>query len=226
MLCMRKCIFLKSTVVLIGLFFLAPAQAHYLWLEKVDGQPRIYFGEYQDGLHEKSGGRLDTIAQPQAQALLTGKNPVDVAVERKNDHLALIKAPAKARLIAWDFGLKVKDLSKNKIGIVKPMYYARLAVGDVEDVSSLTLDIQPVGAGRLRVNFKGQPLGETTLVFYAPNQWLREYKTDQNGEVTIAMPWQGLYIAEVVHLESAPGDYQGDAYDSVRHVGTLTVMRP
>lgn len=226
MLCMRKCIFLKSIVVLIGLFFLAPAQAHYLWLEKVDGQPRIYFGEYQEGLHEKSGGRLDTIAQPQVQALLIGKNPADIAVERKDDHLALIKAPAKARLIAQDVGLKVKDLSKNKIGIVKPMYYARLAVGDVEDKSSLTLDIQPIGVGRLRVNFQGQPLVGETLVFYAPNQWMREYKTDQNGEVIITMPWQGSYVAEVVHLESAPGVYQGDTYDSVRHVGTLTVMHP
>lgn len=121
--------------------------------------------------------------------------------------------------------MKVKDLRKNNIGIVKPMYYTRFATADVEDASALALDIQPLGKGRVRVSLNGKPLAKAKLNVFAPNQWLREYETDAQGETTVETPWAGLYVLEVVHVEAEKGVYQGDVYEGIRHVGTLSLIR-
>src|SRR2546426_3804283 len=93
-----------------------PAQAHYIWLEPVDGQARIYFGEYGEGVREKTGGRLDTIAMPEAQTNPADGKRVALAVQRKADHLSLQGAGLEP-LIAQDIGMKVKDLTNYNIGI-------------------------------------------------------------------------------------------------------------
>jgi hypothetical protein len=201
-----------------------PAQAHYIWLEPVDGQARLYFGEYGEGVREKTGGRLDTIAMPEAQT-----NPADgkrstLLVQRKADYLALQVAGLEP-LIAQDVSMKVKDLTKYNIGIVKPMYYARFSTGGAEPASVLGLDIQPLGEGRVRVNLHGKPLAKAKLHIYAPNQWMQEFTTSDAGEVTVSTPWPGLYVLEVVYVESVKGEYQGDAYEGIRHVGTLSLIK-
>jgi hypothetical protein len=52
-----------SGLAFIGrLFAHPPAVAHYLWIEPDAARhARLYFGEYQENLREKSGGRLDII---------------------------------------------------------------------------------------------------------------------------------------------------------------------
>lgn len=72
------------------------------------------------------------------------------------------------------------------------------------------LDIQPLGKGRLN--------------FYAPNQWTREYETDAAGEAVAEMPWSGLYVLQVAYVEPMKGEYQGDAYEAIRHVVTLSLL--
>lgn len=208
--------------MLLALMAALPAQAHYLWIEPVNGEAHLCFGEYENVLREKSGGRLDTIAMPEVQT--NDDQHLAVAVQRKADFLALA-AKANQPLIAQEITMKVKDLRKHNIGIVKPMYYTRFAVAEAEGTSALTLDIQPLGTNKLRVSLHGKPLVRTKLNVFAPNQWLREYETDDAGEVTIHMPWPGLYVTEVVHVEAIKGEYQGDSFEGIRHVGTLSFVR-
>lgn len=209
-------------LALLALLQAMPAQAHYLWIEPVDGAAHLCFGEYQEGLREKAGGRLDSIAMPEAQTS-DGKS-APVAIQRKADHLAL-QAPAGQPLIAQEITMKVKDLRKNNIGIVKPMYYTRFAAADAEGASAMALDIQPLGKGRVRVSLHGKPLAKAKLHIYAPNQWTREYETDAAGEAVADMPWSGLYVLQVAYLEPVKGEYQGDAYEAIRHVVTLSLLR-
>jgi len=211
---------LMMALFLSGMATAMPVKAHYLWIEPVGEEAHMCFGEYENVLREKSGGRLDTIAMPK----VADASRVAVATERKADHFAL-KAKAGQPLIAQEVTMKVKDLRKNNIGIVKPMYYTRFAVSDTEGASTLALDIQPVGKGRVRASLHGKPLAKAKLNIFAPNQWLREYETDDKGEVAIDTPWPGLYVAEVVHVEPAKGEYQGDAYEGIRHVSTLSFVR-
>lgn len=213
---------LMMALFLSGMATAMPAKAHYLWIEPVGEEAHLCFGEYENALREKSGGRLDTIAMPEVQT--NDDKHATVALQRKADYLALA-AKAGQPLIAQEITMKVKDLRKNNIGIVKPMYYSRFAAADAEGASALALDIQPLGKGRVRVSLHGKPLAKAKLNVFAPNQWLREYETDAQGETTVETPWPGLYVLEVVHVEATKGEYQGDAYEGIRHVGTLSLRR-
>jgi uncharacterized GH25 family protein len=216
-----------SSIIALGLLALVQStasQAHYLWLEQANEQVRLYFGEYENGIREKSGGRLDTIAMPEVQTNPANGNRVTVAVKRMDDHLA-VNGANLGPLISQEINMKVKDLTKSKIGIVKPMYYARLAKNSVESASALDLDIQPIGNNKVRVNLHGKPLTKVKLNIYAPNQWTREYETDAAGEAAVEMPWSGLYVLQVAHIEPVKGEYQGDVYEAVRHVSTLSLSQ-
>jgi hypothetical protein len=213
---------IMQNLLMLGMTASLPVQAHYLWIEPVGEEAHLCFGEYENALREKSGGRLDTIEMPEVQTLDAIRT--SLAVERKADYLA-IKAKAGQPLVAQEVTMKVKDLRKNNIGIVKPMYYSRFATADAEGASALALDIQPLGKGRVRVSLHGKPLAKAKLNVFAPNQWLREYETDAQGETTVETPWPGLYVLEVVHVEASKGTYRGDAYEGIRHVGTLSLVR-
>lgn len=210
------------TTLLLALLAALPAQAHYIWIEPVNGEAHLCFGEYENALREKTGGKLDNIAMPEVQ--INDDKRTAAAVQRKADYMA-IAAKAGQPLIAQEITMKVKDLRKNNIGIVKPMYYTRFESAETEGASALPLDIQPQGKGRVRVSLHGKSLAKTKLNIFAPNQWVREYETDANGEAAIDTPWPGLYVMEVVHVESVKGEYQGDAYEGIRHVSTLSFVR-
>lgn len=212
---------LKLLSAITALLISLPASAHFIWLEQADGQTKLYFGEYEGGLREKTGGRLDTIATPEAmmldkKALVTTKREADfIAIEGANNQ----------PVIAHEFSMKVKDLTKYYYGIVKPMYYARIGTGNAEAATSHALDIQPLGDNKVRINLNGKPLTKAKLKVMAPNQWLQELDADDNGEATFNMPWAGLYVLEAIYLEPSKGSYQGDAYENIRHVSTLSVVK-
>lgn len=214
-----------SSILVLGLFALfqaTMAQAHFIWLEQADGQTKLYFGEYEGGLREKTGGKLDTIATPAATTL--DNKVLQVAAKRAENYIAIEGANNQA-VLAHELGMKVKDLTKYYYGIVKPMYYARHGNGNAEAPSSHALDIQPIGNNKVRVHLNGKPLAKAKLKVMAPNQWLQELDADENGEATYNMPWAGLYVLEAIYLEANPGEFQGDKYENIRHVSTLSVMK-
>lgn len=214
-----------SSIIALGLFTLvqsAASQAHYIWLEQANEQTKLYFGEYEGGLREKTGGRLDSIAAPEAKLLDSKATPL--ALKRNADFIA-IENVNNQPVIAHELGMKVKDMTKNNFGIAKPMYYARIGSGKAESISNHALDIQPLGDNKVRINLNGKALSKAKLKVLAPNQWLQELDADGNGEATFSMPWAGLYVLEVVYLEPNKGTYQNEAYENIRHVSTLSVVK-
>jgi uncharacterized GH25 family protein len=213
---------LRLLSVISALLISLPASAHFIWLEQADGQTKLYFGEYEGGLREKTGGRLDTIATPEAMTL--ENNAVPLTTKRATDYIAIEGANNKP-VIAHDLSMKVKDMTKYHFGIAKPMYYARIGTGKAEGASSHVLDIQPLGDNKVRISLNGKPLAKAKLKVIAPNQWLQELDADGNGEAQIITPWAGLYVLEVIHLEPVQGSYQNEAYENIRHVSTLSWMK-
>jgi len=204
-----------------------PAAAHFIWLEQADGQTKLYFGEYEGGLREKTGGRLDSIAAPQAFVLDAKATPLKltrgadfIAVEAANNQPVTNKA-----VVASELSMKVKDMTKYHYGIAKPMYYARIGNGGAEATASHALDIQPLGDNKVRVSLNGKPLAKAKVTVMAPNQWVQELDTNEQGELTYSTPWAGLYVLEAIHLEANPSTYQGDSYENIRHVSTLSVVK-
>ncbi len=214
---------LKQLMVASILFTTLPAYAHYIWLEPSATQAHMYFGEYGENLRETTGGKLDNIASPEVSLIKDGKL-VPVTYKRQANSLELAAA-SNQDVVIQDVKMKVKDLRKYNIGIVKPMYYARFATKDAEALSGLDFDIQPLSNGQVKVNLHGKPLAKAKLEIVAPNQWMQALETNESGEVAIKTPWPGLYVVHVVYVEPVTGEYEGEAYEGIRHVGTLSFIK-
>jgi hypothetical protein len=216
--------YLKS-VVIAALVTLAPsfANAHYLWFaQQANGAPIIHFGEFNEGLIERSPGRMDEM--PAISAFI-GTTPLTVT--KTASHFALSGiASTSGPITAQELTYPIKDWRANGIGIVKPMYYARFARLGTTATPSLPLDIIPAADGKsVRVYMGTIPLVGATVSFYAPNGWLKSDKTDASGNFAINMPWRGQYVAEVIHLERTAGTFNGGAYEAIRHRATTTLIQ-
>lgn len=223
-------------ILLLAVLAIAPvARAHYLWWEvKPAGQPALRFGEFENDLREKSPGRLDTITGAAAFALSREGGTAPLPLERKTSSLAPAESstlPATA-LVAHELTMEVKDWCAYGLGIVKPMFYARFepkwpTAG--QSAASLALDIVPLTDGRVRVLLRGAPIPKVKLLVHAPNGWskeLEEFSADGTTTAPILTPWPGLYVLEVIHLETAPGEFGGKPYEAIRHRATLAIRIP
>lgn len=218
----------------------ALARAHYVWIEsETTSEARIYFGEYNEGVREKAGGRLDERAALEAwleptkpgNAKPGNANPANAKLQlaQRSDHFSAPLDHGSGWLLARDVTSEVKDYRKSGIGIVKPMFYARAAVANRAQAAarpSLELDIVPVVGEpeALQVHFGGQPLAGAKVLVYAPNLWMQELKSDERGRVAPKTPWPGRYVLDVVHMEAKPGEYKGKRYEAVRHRTTYSFM--
>jgi len=143
---------------------------------------------------------------------------------REAGGFALAGRQSGGDVIATETGYEVKDWTKSGLGIVKPMFYARL-IGSVPTsaAEAMTLDILPTGkAGEFQVVFRGAPLTGIDVRIIAANAWTREASADKDGKVHFDLPWRGQYILHVVKLEKATGEFKGVAYEAVRHRATAT----
>jgi hypothetical protein len=202
------------------------ADAHAIWIEPVEGAAHVCFGEYGANLREKTGGTLDKIIALEVVPLMV--NAADrFSFTRQADFLLLTNKDQpisdKQALSVQAVKSKVRDSKDPKIGMVKPMQYARFAVAESEAASTLVLDIQPIAKNTYKVNLHGKALAKTKVMITAPNQWQRELKTNDAGEVSFDKPWDGLYLIEAIYVEAKKGEFEGDKYDAIRHVSTLSI---
>lgn len=208
---------------LIGAALLASgtAQAHYLWIESGDAGARLYFGEAEVLLMEKSPGKLDNIKGPQAFVTDAAGGKTSVEISRTAGHFAIAGGKA-ATVLAAEESLDVRDMSKHGLGITKPNYYARYGKANG---AALTLDVQERGPNTFVVLYRGQPLKEAKLEVIAPNTWMQEHTTDAQGVVRINTPWRGQYVLHVLHVDKTPGEFAGAKYDNLRNHFTYTFVK-
>src|SRR5690606_16832828 len=91
--------------------------------------------------------------------------------------------------------------------------------------AKLTLDIVPTGEpGAFQVMFNEQPLPKTKVMLVTQSGWAKEDYTDDKGQVSFDMPWQGQYVAEVSHADRTPGERAAEKYDGINYVTTLTYV--
>ena len=220
----------KAVVGAVTFFGLAAAaSAHYLWIERDAKSARLYFGEVAE-VREKSPGRMDEMPAPKARAM-SSTGGAELAVKKGPRFFALDGALTD-QLVVTETGYAVKDWTKSGIGIVKPMYYARHSAWPVKSAVTsapeMKLDIQPVAGQKngFVLLFDGKPLAQNKVTLYAPNDWEKEYKTDDKGGVVMPLPWRGQYVVEVIFKEPSAGEFGGQKYEAFRHRATLTIMQP
>lgn len=211
----------KLTIALAAMLACGAAQAHYLWIESGEGGAKLYFGEAEVLLKEKSPGKLDNIKGPQAFAV-DGGSKASAALTRAADHMA-VSGKAATVLVAEE-SLEVRDLSKSNLGIAKPNYYARNGQ-PANAAAALRLDIQAHGPNAFAILYRGHPLKDAKLEVIAPNTWMQEHTTDAQGVVHINTPWRGQYVLHVLHVDKTPGEFGGKKYDNVRSHFTYTFVK-
>ena len=246
---MKRHSYVRFMTVLIGLLALSPlAEAHYLWIESQPSQGKtsapsqveIYYGEFEESLREKAGGRLDEVG-PIETWLLNSSEKVEITVQKKENYFETTFDEASTvnpRLIQLqELTRPVQDWRAYDIGIAKPNYYAgALVLGPDADILHLSvpahktaLGIYPVSLGDeliFQVFFKDTPFSNAKFNVHAPNGWSKEYKTDESGAVRFKLPWAGQYVFEVINLEKPPGVFQGVSYEAIRHRATFSWKAP
>lgn len=196
------------------------AQAHYVWLEYHDGALGLHFGEYESGVFERSPGRLDDIGTP---ALRQGEEPPTEG-QAGTDVWAYRRTGA-GPVVAEVYGHPVRDWRAHGIGVVKPVYFARLSETPATEAPLTTLDVVPAGKpGEFIVYFRQAPLSGSAVTLHAPNGWSREGKTDQRGRIRFSLPWRGQYILEATHRQSGQGQDNGVEYEAIRYRATLSYL--
>jgi hypothetical protein len=207
----------------------ALARAHYVWIEsETAAAARVYFGEFNEGVREKTGGRLDERAALELWLDRPGQAKEPLSLSKRPDHLATPLHDAAGWLLAADLTSEVKDYRKHDLGIVKPMFYARAAVANRPSAARpvLALDLIPAPGqpGTVQVFFQGKPLAGAKVLVYAPNLWMQELKSDEQGRLTPITPWPGRYVLDVTHKQASPGEFRGQRYEAVRHRMTFSFV--
>lgn len=213
--------------VLLALAFagwLPSAGAHYVWLESDGAQARLYFGEYENRLREKSPGALDRVKGAQAWQLAAdgSKSPVDVRAQAESFAIVSSGLPVVIEQAAD----RVVDMSQHGgQGKVRSVRYARLDTPAADARPALALEIVPAKGDALayRVLLNGAPLAKAKVELHAPNGWSRELTSDAQGVVRISAPWAGAYVLQTSQTLPQPGELKGEKYDGVRMSATLTV---
>lgn len=188
-----------------------PAYAHMVWLERDGGTVQLYFGEYGEGVRERTGAVLDSIKAPR----LLG---VTAAPTRQPDHVAFAAPAGDARAIE-EFA--PRD-DRRRGGRTRTLFLAR--EGRTDTAAALDLELVPLAAqsDRFTLLFRGAPLPKKSVELIGPPGWTKALQTDNEGQVTLPLPWAGRYVVEIQHLAETPGGEGAAAFDRSSYVSTLS----
>ncbi|MDF3837184.1 cobalt ABC transporter substrate-binding protein [Cupriavidus basilensis] len=216
------------SALLCGAVLGGTAQAHQVWLEQTPAAARLYFGEFNENLRETSPGLLDKFVQSSA-ILVTASGEQPLKVDKAASGFVLsARAGAGESIVAQETGYPLLE-RKEGDKVIRTAWTpaARLlGAGYAGNAPKLALDILPTGrAGEYQVFYAGRPLPKAKVGVAVQSGWGRELRTDEQGMVRLAQPWQGTYVLEVHHVDKTAGERNGKPYDIASYVTTLSLTQ-
>jgi hypothetical protein len=210
------------TAAILVVALLDSAHAHFVWLERDgDGAVRAYFGEWIDDIREKTGGLLDRFKAPR---VFLGTSETPLPVKRNENHLEFA-ANGRGDVRFVDSSVPPRE-DKEKNGITKTIYYAK--AGRSETTAKLDLELVPTTANGkdFVLLFFNAALPKAEVTIIGPSKWEKPLVTDEQGRVTLPMPWAGRYVLEVTHFEEKPGGSGAEKFSRTRHISSLSFVQP
>jgi len=233
---------LIATLLLITLPVLS-ASAHYLWIETNGtgalGQTqevRVHYGEYTYGVIEKvEGEAFPLVSKFTFWVIAPDGTKTQLSTEAKEDHYLASFTPSQKGVYTIALNnneIDVIDYTQYDFGIFKTHYHstAKVQVGTNGDTKTVNPDgivvkqLENDGEQiKLQVLYKGEPIAENELKVYVSDLWSKTLYTDDNGEVSFALPWDTKYIVETTTKEEIPGTYNGEDYEFIWHCATYCI---
>ncbi|MDP3796230.1 MAG: cobalt ABC transporter substrate-binding protein [Polaromonas sp.] len=220
----------RTIALISSLLLLGSAQAHHVWIEQDAKEAKLYFGEFGGNLREASPGLLDKFVKPVAHKLTAkGSEPLQAVKTANGFALSALAARGEA-LVAEDAAYPIserKEGDKTTRSLYTPA--ARLVTDYGRQEPRLTLDLLPTGKQdkdgvEVQAFYKGQPLPGAKVGLVTAAGWGQEHNTDEQGKLTVNLPWKGSYVLEVKHTDGA-GERGAEKYDRASYVTSLTVMQ-
>lgn len=235
---------LIATLLFIALPALS-ASAHYLWVETKGtgtlGQihdVRVHYGEYTYGVIEKVNGEAFTLVSKfTLWAIAPDGTKMELNTEAKEDHYLARFTPSQHGVYTIALNnnqIDVIDYTQYDFGIFKTHYHttAKVQVGTNGEtkaanpegivVKQLENDGDEI---KLQVLYKGEPLAENEFKVYVADLWSKTLYTNDNGEVSFALPWDTKYIVETTIKEEIPGTYNDEDYEFIWHCATYCIIK-
>ncbi len=230
------------SVVLCLLVLQSNAWAHYLWIameQKKGEQPvaNLYFeegprpgdGHYLDPFIERGSTWIRTVESPKPEKL-----EMKEAKEKKNRWLSGTLSGSAPRSI--DSYGKWGVYRYGKTDVLLHYYAKYLDLSAHEDLHELghakeqKLDIAPHDHGdamNLTVIWDGKPASGRPVFVRGPKGFRETLKTDDKGRASFKPEAEGQYNMRTnVVLAGESGEFEGKAYQEVRHHATLTMNLP
>ena len=88
------------------------------------------------------------------------------------------------------------------------------------------LDIVPAqpNSNTFTVMYQGKPTADVKVTVYSPQHWLKNYTTNNQGQINIATPWKGQYVLEVSQEIDKTGKLNQQVYKKQYLVTTLSFV--
>ncbi len=244
---------IKYTYILLTLLFIFShsLMAHYLWIEtnptgKIGKaqEVRVYFGEYTWDLRETPGGeRFEPMKAFKVWVVSPSGEKTDLAFKQgsrlRRDYTSTFTPEEKGTytLLLNNDEIEVIDYTEYDFGIFKTHYHsiAKVVVGDglketIADnpngITLVDLSTEPLATGKkltFKVLYKGELLVKGELDIYVADQWGKKLYTDENGMVSLTLPWNTKYVIEAAKKEEVPGEYNGKPYQFIYHCVTYCI---
>ncbi|MEJ2803999.1 hypothetical protein WAE61_19110 [Comamonadaceae bacterium PP-2] len=103
-------------------------------------------------------------------------------------------------------------------------YQARLGRQDTRAVNDLELVPLAPGGNTFKLMWKGTAVSASQVMVQTSDGWRRVLKPAQDGTVSLATPFKGLYVLEVTARVNGSATVEGKKYEDVRHSATLSFV--
>ncbi|MFZ4289571.1 hypothetical protein [Variovorax sp. HJSM1_2] len=206
---------LKSMVLAMGLVAaVCAAQAEYLWVEPASaataGKARVYLGELE------GAKRLPTHSVASARIFLADEKDLPLTTEA-DFYAAAVTGAGDLRATARRVG---EDGSIT-------FFQAKLGRSETKAVNDLELVPVTSGGNIFQLVFKGRKVSATQVNVQTSDGWRRVLRPLEDGTVSIATPFAGLYVLEVsAKVGGLPTIVDGKKFDDVRHTATISFEVP
>lgn len=200
----------KMIALTLGLSMTLSAQAHMLWLERgTNQQTHAFFGEYSEQLKETQQGALKSFNQAKAVQSRKSFSP-----QMQQDHL----------LYATQGQTDVQLSHELIYGESLLSYHAKSGRQNLKADSELDIVPAQPNSNTFTVMYQGKPTADVKVTVYSPQHWLKNYTTNNQGQINIATPWKGQYVLEVSQEIDKTGKLNQQVYKKQYLVTTLSFV--